>query len=820
MTKNKNEEILRDYLIQINDFTKTLGSLYSVSNNDRIFLYESLDINKVKINENGCITGEPKLGQLMVKAGENPLIETLNRVRAGLGQAKYLFDTGQYILFMYWDATDYAKKYNIFSDKAHVDTHIRKQIGHKIQKETEYHIIDPMVFMKKITTILTANNQDLPIVYLSSRQYRGVSTTIDMFLNKQYRVVAGDLFARFGKTIYALSVFIECNYQLLIWASYVKSSKRSAQNEISRRKQFSTICEIDAEENNYEQKLLDAIKSNKKIIVYLSLCNGKKRNDRIKLLLSQKISTLLVIDELDFGAWQKNQSLPVIEAFEKNDNMKVILMSGSGIDKASKFWKIDGFILETYIEALVDKYNAINGLPSMISNLPYTLKYFKVNQELDKNLPDLRLWQVDLKRIVEHYINTHSDLVDEDFKNLPAWNKTLEYPEKAKGFISGFIKFLNEILFNGQHNFDEANISFIKTEADRIKNTPNNSSKNEKGMWWLPARTKIENIDRFSNIIKEGMPNIEHIPLHGSIVNNYDAENYVLQIIEKLQFEGNKKYVLIISALIGQRSFTVDIVDIFLGYDNGSKDTTDQRISRGLSPSSNKNDKITNVFSLSFDPNRDDKIDLFVLEAALNITKKHKTHFNDAMNTVLKSIDIFSSNQNGVQLINHDEFIQGTMGRGTASRAMGIISDFSGLPREILKAWAEGNVDFRRDDILEAARKGLTRDKRSRKHKSSRKTIKEQNEELTLLSKCRLVAMTLIDEFNQLFIATQTTNCKDAINKCIKNNWHEDVFNEHGISLDLIHYFIVETNRIKAEWIESRHNKTIVEIRNNKNNEN
>jgi len=126
----------------------------------------------------------------------------------------------------------------------------------------------------------------------------------------------------------------------------------------------------------------------------------------------------------------------------------------------------------------------------------------------------------------------------------------------------------------------------------------------------------------------------------------------------KNTIENNEGNVLIIASKMAQRSFSEELItELYLAYDKGQDGATIQKMSRVLT--SNSPNKIARIFSLSFDPNRDDKLDTMVFQAALNqVEKKGKTDIREELKRVYKSIDIFSCTNDGEAIkLSVDEYV-------------------------------------------------------------------------------------------------------------------------------------------------------------------
>lgn len=353
---DKEKKILQDYFDECNRIEDQLPYLYQAENFDRIFMYEWYIIDDVKVNINNKIEGECKPGDHWISAGVDPLESIKNYVRNDQKKRKDKYDEGKVRILRIWDVSEYAKKYNKFYPHSKIDENIKKVIGHV--KQNDVYSLDPLCFYQKFNDLLRKENQPLPIIGLRAGQIRTLLTILGYYYNENAKVILGDLYARFGKTIFSLGLSRELEWKITIIAAYVKTSFRSFENDMSGGEQFKNMVGIHAEDPNYKQKIQDALNAGKQVVVYLSLCKGEKRDNRIKYLLSQNVPAGLIVDEADFGAWRKGQSDPLKEHALKNEKCKVFLMTGSNVERAGAFWPIDKMVLETYYEALSDRTEA------------------------------------------------------------------------------------------------------------------------------------------------------------------------------------------------------------------------------------------------------------------------------------------------------------------------------------------------------------------------------------------------------------------------------------------------------------------------------
>jgi hypothetical protein len=296
---------------------------------------------------------ECKFGQRWVNAGQDPVVECGNRIRASLGVRKDKFPMIEKRGYQVWDVTDYAKKFDMFDKKKKVDDNIRKIIGFRKGTSGEVHSIPQSMMSLKVSEFLrNFNEQKLSVATLSTAQYETAMETVKAF-DSGHKIILAELCARFGKTIWSAAVATEIGAELVIVASYIQTVFSSFASDIARFEQFKEYVHVDAAKEDYKLRIEEAYAKGSKVFVYLSLCNGSLREDRIDHLFSISKSRLLIIDEADNGAHQPKQALPLINALGMND--RVIIMTGTNADRAATHWKVDKMISVNYFELLTHK---------------------------------------------------------------------------------------------------------------------------------------------------------------------------------------------------------------------------------------------------------------------------------------------------------------------------------------------------------------------------------------------------------------------------------------------------------------------------------
>jgi hypothetical protein len=284
-----------------------------------------------------------------------------------------------------------------------------------------------------------------------------------------------------------------------------------------------------------------------------------------------------------------------------------------------------------------------------------------------------------------------------------------------------------------------------------------------------------------------------------TVKNGGDCESKVDDVIHS-----TNKNVLIISAKMAQRSFSEELIDeLYLAYDKGQDGTTIQKMSRALT--SNSSDKVARIFSLSFDPNRDDKLDTMIFQAALNqVEKKGKSDIREELKRVYNSIDIFSCGPEGIaEKLNVDEYVKQALGKKGISRVMGKKSDLTLLAKTQIQALLTGNRDFLRNEIQERAEMGKTKESNP-KNNTNPKTEKPSYNDI---EKVREVVITIIENSDVIMLAAKNKGAKniiEALQVFEKNNWTSIIEEEFGVNYDVVKYLFT-MGVIKQDWVNLLH---------------
>jgi hypothetical protein len=274
-----------------------------------------------------------------------------------MGRRKDKYDDGTVVIPMFWDVTEYAKNKEKFYPNSHVDNLIREGIGSRKSEKTEVHTMNYELLIEKVNDILRKESQPRPDVKLSTAQFDDAVTVLKGIKDGKRRILA-ELAARYGKTIWSSAVAVESGIPVVIVSSYVLTSFTSFKNDIRKFQQFQEIEIVDSQVKEYEEKVTKFVEQGKQVMVFVSLCNGRGRNERVKFLGALEVQKMVFVDEADYGAHRKGQ----FEALQTmvNDDDVLILMTGTNSDRASSDWGIDLILSTTYFELLVNKKESMS----------------------------------------------------------------------------------------------------------------------------------------------------------------------------------------------------------------------------------------------------------------------------------------------------------------------------------------------------------------------------------------------------------------------------------------------------------------------------
>ena len=413
------------------------------------------------------------------------------------------------------------------------------------------------------------------------------------------------------------------------------------------------------------------------------------------------------------------------------------------------------------------------------------LKFFQKDTNRDKVYASVEGYQLDLRPVVNKAKQLHDNV-----EELPSWAKFVANPKKGKGWYITLI----EGMFNGKHNLYGVDIERL------VDSTDSELSKRRIAMLFFPDNTKVDCLNEIKQITQNILSGWVVIDLNSNTVKNGgECESKVYDVINS-----TNKNVLIISAKMAQRSFSEELIDeLYLAYDKGQDGATIQKMSRALT--SNRPNKVARIFSLSFDPNRDDKLDSMVFQAALNqVEKKGKSDIREELKRVYNSIDIFSCNDKGEAIkLEVDEYVKQALEKKGISRVIGKKSDLTLFTKPQIEALLNGNVDYLRNEIKERAEIGKTKDSKPKVFE----TIKSEKPSENDIEKVREVVISIIEHSDVIIMAAKNKGAKnitEALQVFEDNKWTPIIEEEFGVKYEVVKY-LYTMGIIKGEWVNLLH---------------
>lgn len=422
--------------------------------------------------------------------------------------------------------------------------------------------------------------------------------------------VIANLCPRFGKTIWALSLFnkIHKTYgnRVMLLPAYWLSVHSSFISELTDYDDFLDIVQIDVNAEGARERAVDAIGAGQRILVPMSL-HGDLEEWKVKHSWIASIPNFDVFsfaDEGDFGTHTENQVA----------KLDYIFKTESEAAEGRKFVRV--YASGTNVQRLARCSPDINGV------------IYTAYSELEQTEPSI---------IRRKFFCTQVDGLKQEVETLdekiqPSWIKIWDRPLANKSFVGKLLQSLT-----GSDSLrPELNLSEMTGETVDC--------------FMLLVSANNKEMKQVYDIADREIPEWHVKVLNGDFTNNRDAEYETKREINEARIAG-KKGVVIIANQMGSRSYSVpEIQATVIAYDRGSVDATMQKVSRCLTPGNTYTGQAKthgHIIDLSFDPNRAENIERLILEEAIQIQRSNNTDFTSAVRYVLTSIDLFKMNEFG-----------------------------------------------------------------------------------------------------------------------------------------------------------------------------
>lgn len=413
--------------------------------------------------------------------------------------------------------------------------------------------------------------------------------------------IVANLCPRFGKTIWALSVFNEIskkyNTNIMLLPAYWLSVHTSFGDEVEKYYEFKNMRVFDTRDEDAGRKVREALKQGHQVVLMNSLHGDVDVwTDKLKWLqtLLKKENVFVFSDEADFGSHTENQvnKLQSMIAAQYASHSITIFASGTNIQRIAKNatgQTIDGVISVAY---------------SQLGNGVVQRKYYSLR-----------------------YDGLY-DLLDEQFtdEQRPSWSKIWARPRKCQDYLTmTFAGLLGK-------NDDLCGLNLSHITGEPVNGIMVFTSADKAGM------------NSAGTFLGQEFPDYRFIVLNGDETTNREAEDEVRTAINEAKLIGQKGFV-IITNMMGSRSFSIpEIQAAVIMYDRGGEDATAQKVSRCLTPGvdwfGNKKE-VGHICSFSFDPNRNEVIEKLILYETVLVQNSTNESFPNALRFVYKTPNVY-----------------------------------------------------------------------------------------------------------------------------------------------------------------------------------
>lgn len=408
------------------------------------------------------------------------------------------------------------------------------------------------------------------------------------------------------------------------------------------------------------------------------------------------------------------------------------------------------------------------------------LKNFKIDYSRCKVVVPTRYYQMDAMYALEHARKTNPELLTST-DLYPSWAQAFADPFGNSGFIVSML----QAMFLGRHNLPAINI------AKQTRKIPNVS------MVFVSAGMTNEKFSELISVAESALPGWQIVGLYGDAeyfnksVGNANSEPIVKKIIEN----ADGKNVVIFSKGMAARSFSQkEITTVALCYDNGEAGATQQRYSRALTPWDEN--KVANIISMSFDPNRDDTFDDDFLITARKRAAKKGIDMPLALREVLQTVDLLSCTPNGAIKIDIDTYLPQLLQRNTMARLTGRQVDIGLITEEELIALKNGDKNYNPVEKQKTPPLGNTFVDKKPKSKGELRNVKDNSVE-----QARRAIVTIANNFYMLCHMTQKFTVSEVLEACINDTNHRNWFiNNFNIQPTLIKS-LVDRGAINYEYL-------------------
>ena len=389
-----------------------------------------------------------------------------------------------------------------------------------------------------------------------------------------------------------------------------------------------------------------------------------------------------------------------------------------------------------------------------------------------RKIVDVRMFSL----VVPELIDRQNSVIGE---YQTKWSKLLGDVELNRGRLKEIIQASFNI-YGGTHvEYNQLNTdSEIKKDCVMIWTTQN----------------KIQ-MGLLGNLFRETLRDYRILVLNSSNKStNRLAQRKVKKEI-RLAKQDNKKLV-IISSTMGSRSFSVSQIDsVFLWFDGGQISTTIQKIARGLTTGKDwygEEKTHGDIVSFSFDQNRTENtpIDEYIIKQA---NKVGTPDFTESVQRVLNSIQLFTTNENGLLIELSEDDLNSYSHRLINETTLKSVAKSLVNP-SVVDGDELGNVtlDKSSKDLADGVDLSNVKSKTPKPKKPSTPSeIKEEK----IKEKKRIAVLLRIVDNSTILTEINNIDNDDIIDTCdsiLKKGLDSEVVYEFGVSIKLIKQWILD----------------------------
>jgi hypothetical protein len=451
-----------------------------------------------------------------------------------------------------------------------------------------------------------------------------------------------ELCARFGKTIWSLSLFQLSGHNTLLFGAYYLSSFGSIKNEVSRFTQFANMRTVDTREENWQSEYSSYIQQGYKVVILASLQATDTGWEKLENFVSSTKPGLIIFDEVDFGVHTDRSSARIASIV---DGAEVVAMSGTNADRMNNgYFEISRFQSYT-MEEMLELKHALEKDPTIGDKAYAELKRTIKDEWLETSGPSCSLDELPEMSFYQRYVQSDTDMT---------YQKLLQDPEQHEAVISRDSRIIAGVDEQFTHLGIRNVVKKANLELHKMRKTIQHKLNDV--IEFVPYNTMNKNLDTYADIRQKAFDSAEFgykvVVVHGGIkqiankeglytrgqyVKIETAEHYVKDVKVQAIKDGYKG-VWVIATSMCQRSFSIGSLDIImLSYDKGDAGGTNQRMSRGSTPYDGKDASL--IISNSFAKERDDKINMILQKMA----KSRAVRTGEDLYTAIREVKLATS---------------------------------------------------------------------------------------------------------------------------------------------------------------------------------